>query len=67
MVVVQRVTGKAFVALVTMPLLTELVSGENGFCYRHGAPNRALSPSPHPTPPGALPAPLESAVKLSRT
>jgi hypothetical protein len=66
MVVVQCVTGKAFVPLITMPLLTELVSGENGFCYRHGAPNGALPPSPHPIPPGTLPAPLESAAKLSR-
>ena len=30
------------VALISMPLLTELVSMENGVCYRHGAPNGAV-------------------------
>jgi hypothetical protein len=30
------------VALVFMPLLTELVSTKNGVCYRHGAPNGAV-------------------------
>jgi hypothetical protein len=30
------------VALVCMPLLTELVSREKGVCYRHGAPNGAF-------------------------
>ena len=28
-----------------MPLLTELVSIENGVCYRHGAPHGAVRPS----------------------
>jgi hypothetical protein len=30
------------VAFISMPLLTELVSSEDGFCYRHGAPNGAV-------------------------
>ena len=34
-----------------MPLLTELVSGEDGFCYKRGAPNGALPPGQQPIPP----------------
>jgi hypothetical protein len=30
------------VAFISMPLLTELVSSEDGFCYRHGAPDGAV-------------------------
>jgi hypothetical protein len=30
------------VALLSMPLLTEPGSNENGFCYRHGAPDGAV-------------------------
>jgi hypothetical protein len=33
------------VALVSMALLTELVSTENGVCYRHGAANGAVRTS----------------------
>ena len=29
------------VAFISMPLLTELVSMEDGFCYKRGAPNGA--------------------------
>jgi hypothetical protein len=36
------------VALVSMALLTELVSTENGVCYRHGAPNGAVRTSQTP-------------------
>jgi hypothetical protein len=35
---------EAPVAFISRPLLTELVSNEGGFCYKHGAPNGALSP-----------------------
>jgi hypothetical protein len=31
-----------------MPLLTELVSGKDGLCYKHGAPNGAVHPRPTP-------------------
>jgi hypothetical protein len=44
---VQCVAKTVFVAFLSMPLLTELVSSEDGFCYRHGAPNGASSPSQH--------------------
>jgi len=30
----------------SMPLLAELVSGREGFCYKHGAPSGALLPKP---------------------
>jgi hypothetical protein len=39
-----------FVAFISVPLLTELVSSEDGFCYRHGAPNGAVHPSQHSMP-----------------
>jgi hypothetical protein len=39
------VATTAFVAFISMPLLRELVSSEDGFCYRHGAPNGAVPPS----------------------
>jgi hypothetical protein len=42
---VERVATTGLVALVSMPLLTELVSRENGYCYRHGAPNGAVRTS----------------------
>jgi hypothetical protein len=45
--VVQCVTRTVFVALMSMPLLTELVLGKDGFCYRHGAPNGAVPTRPH--------------------
>jgi hypothetical protein len=48
---VQCVAKTVFVVFLSMPLLTELVSSEDGFCYRHGAPHRALSPSQHCIPP----------------
>jgi hypothetical protein len=44
---VQCVAKTVFVTFLSMPLLTELVSSEDGFCYRHGAPNGALPPSQH--------------------
>jgi hypothetical protein len=49
-----RVEGEAtteLVALVSVPLLTELVSMENGVCYRHGAPNGAVRTSQRPIEP----------------
>lgn len=39
---IERVATTGLVALVLMPLLTELVSRENRVCYRHGAPNGAV-------------------------
>ena len=50
MCVVQRVTTTVFVAFMSMPLLTELVSSEEGSCYRHGAPNGAVPQSQHSIP-----------------
>ena len=35
------VAATALAALISMPLLTELVSREHAFDYRHGAPNGA--------------------------
>jgi hypothetical protein len=40
-----------FVAFISMPLLTELVLSEDGFGYRHGAPNGAVPRSQRPFPP----------------
>jgi hypothetical protein len=51
MFVVQGVITMVFTAFISMPLLTELVSREDGLCYRHGAPNGALSSNQHPIPP----------------
>ena len=42
---VQCLATAVLAAFVSMPLLTELVSSEEGFCYRHGAPNGAVPPS----------------------
>jgi len=39
---VKCVATAVFVAFISMPLLTELVSSEGGFCYRHGAPDGAV-------------------------
>jgi hypothetical protein len=50
---VERVATTGLVALVSMPLLTELVSRENGYCYRHGAPNGAVRTS-QPCPKGVM-------------
>jgi hypothetical protein len=38
------------VALIAMPLLTELASSNHGFCYIHGAPDGAVTPGQHPIP-----------------
>jgi hypothetical protein len=59
--VVQCVTTRMFVALISMPLLTELVPSEDDFCYRHGAPNGALSPSQHPISPRSCRAAADAA------
>ena len=48
---VEGVAKRVVVAIISMPLLTELVSCENSFCYRHGAPNGAVFPSQHRIPP----------------
>ena len=39
---VEFVAMPGFLALISMPLPTELVSTEDGFCYRHDAPNGAI-------------------------
>lgn len=44
-------TRTVVVAFESMPLLTELVSGEDGFCYIHGAPNGAVPPQQLSIPP----------------
>ena len=44
---VKCVATAVFVGFIPMPLLTELVSSEDGFCYRHGAPNGAVPPISH--------------------
>ena len=43
MVQVECVATKGYVAFISMPLPTELVSIEDGFCYKHGAPKGAVS------------------------
>jgi hypothetical protein len=42
MLSVKCVVTAESVAFISMPLLTELVSSEDGFCYRHGAPDGAV-------------------------
>jgi hypothetical protein len=50
---VECLARTVFEAPISMPLLTELVSMENGVCYRHGAPSGAiLSCLLSPTEPG---------------
>ena len=39
---VECVATTVWVALISMPLLTELVSMADGICYRHDAPNGAV-------------------------
>ena len=36
------VATTVLVMLIYVPLLTELVSSEDGVCYKHGAPNGAV-------------------------
>ena len=40
---VEGVTAPRFAMFISMPLLTELVSINDGYGYRHGAPNGAVS------------------------
>ena len=40
---VECVAKQGFVAFISMPLLTELVSINEDCCYRHGAPDGAVS------------------------
>ena len=42
MVRVERVATQGVAALISMPLLTELVSTRDGFSYKHGAPSGAV-------------------------
>ena len=48
---IERIATTVFEMPIPMPLLTELVSAEDGFCYRHAAPNGAVPASLHPIPP----------------
>jgi hypothetical protein len=45
---VQCLATALLAAFVSMPLLTELISREDGSYYRHDAPNGAVFPSQHP-------------------
>src|ERR1017187_6825597 len=47
----QATATTACPALVAMPLLTELDSSMDGFCYRHGAPSGAMPPGLRLIPP----------------
>ena len=40
---VEGVTAPRFAMFISMPLLTELVSINEDCCYRHGAPDGAVS------------------------
>ena len=44
---VDCVAKQGFVAFISMPLLTELVSIKEGFSYKHGAPNGAVTTRQH--------------------
>ena len=48
---VECIATTVFEMPIPMPLLTELLSAEDGFCYRHAAPNGAVPASLHPIPP----------------
>ena len=45
---VECVATTVLIASISMPLLTELVSMENGVCYKHGAPNGAVRTGQRP-------------------
>jgi hypothetical protein len=47
MVRVECVATQGFVTFISMPLLTELFSIKDGFSYKHGAPNGAVTTSPY--------------------
>lgn len=47
---VEGVAKRVLVANISMSLLTELVSCEDGFCYRLGAPNGAAPTRRHGIP-----------------
>jgi hypothetical protein len=51
MFVVECAAGTVCGTSVHMPLLAELVSCGDGFCYTHGAPAGALPPRQPPIPP----------------
>ena len=42
MVRVECAATQGFLTFLSMPLLTELVSSEDGCCYRHDAPDGAV-------------------------
>jgi hypothetical protein len=45
------VAKTVLVAIISMPLLTELVVCEDDFCFRHGAPSGAFLTLRHGIPP----------------
>ena len=45
---VQCLSTAVLAAFISMSLLTELISSEDGSYYAHGAPNGAVFPSQHP-------------------
>jgi hypothetical protein len=47
---VERTATQGFVASISMPLLTELVSIKDGFGYKHGAPDGAVPTRQHGNP-----------------
>jgi hypothetical protein len=42
------VATRGFVIFTSMPLLTELMSIKDGFSYKHGAPNGAVTTRQYP-------------------
>ena len=48
---VERAATAVLVALISMPLLTELVSPEDAVCYKHGAPSGAVRRAQRPFQP----------------
>jgi len=47
MVRVECAATQGFLTFLSMPLLTELVSIKDGFNYKHGAPNGAVTTRQH--------------------
>jgi hypothetical protein len=44
---VECVATQGLLTFISMPLLTELVSIKDGFSYKHGAPNGAVTTRQH--------------------
>ena len=50
MVRVECVATQGFLTFISMPLLTELISIKEGFSYKHGVPNGAVSTRQYRSP-----------------